>query len=105
KFVFIGVELEAEILEGEAAAVIQPALVLGIDPVAVDQAIHNVIFHVYTSCVTFDKSFKTWTNLKKWVHPLPEGYNPTDYRGAVNQVLDDDFSVGVIFRREASDES
>ena len=62
-------------------------------------------FHVYTSCVTFDKSFKTWTNLKKWVHPLPEGYNPTDYRGAVNQVLDDDFSVGVIFRREASDES
>ena len=56
-------------------------------------------FHVYSSCVTFDKSFKTWANLKKWVHPLNETYDPTNYRQAVNTVLDDDFSLGVIYRR------
>jgi 2-oxoglutarate/2-oxoacid ferredoxin oxidoreductase subunit beta len=58
------------------------------------------IFHVYSSCVTFDKVFKTWTNLKQWVHPLPEDYDPTDLRGAFDQVLDDDFSMGVIYRRD-----
>ena len=56
-------------------------------------------FHVYSSCVTFDKSFKTWANLKKWVRPLNETYDPTNYRQAVNTVLDDDFSLGVIYRR------
>jgi len=50
--------------------------------------------------VTFDKVFKTWTNLKQWVHPLPEDYDPTDLRGAFDQVLDDDFSMGVIYRRD-----
>ena len=58
------------------------------------------IFHVYTSCVTFDKTFKTWTNLKKWVHPLPAGYDPTDIHVAFDQVLKDDFSMGIIYRRE-----
>ncbi len=57
-------------------------------------------FHVYSSCVTFDKSFKTWTNLKKWVHPLPENYDTADYRQAFNEVLSDDFSLGVIFKRQ-----
>ncbi len=56
-------------------------------------------FHVYSSCVTFDKSFKTWANLKKWVHPLSADYDPTDYKAAVNEVLDDDFSLGVIFKK------
>ena len=35
-------------------------------------------FHIYTPCVTFDKQFKTWSNLKQWVHPLPHPYDPTD---------------------------
>ena len=61
-------------------------------------------FHVYSSCVTFDKSFKTWSNLKKWVHPLPGNYDPTDYRQAVNEVLNDDFSLGVIYRRPSDSE-
>lgn len=56
-------------------------------------------FHVYSSCVTFDKSFKTWANLKKWVHPLSADYDPTDYKAAVNEVLDNDFSLGVIFKK------
>jgi 2-oxoglutarate/2-oxoacid ferredoxin oxidoreductase subunit beta len=58
------------------------------------------IFHIYTSCVTFDKSFKTWANLKKWVHPLPENYNPADRKQAFDHVLDDDFSTGVIYKRK-----
>jgi 2-oxoglutarate/2-oxoacid ferredoxin oxidoreductase subunit beta len=57
------------------------------------------IFHIYTSCVTFDKTFKTWTNLKKWVHPLPKGYDPTDMRKAFDEVLSDDFSMGIIYNR------
>jgi len=56
-------------------------------------------FHVYSSCVTFDKTFKTWTNLKKWVHPLPDNHDPSNYRAAFNEVLEDDFSLGVIFKR------
>jgi len=62
------------------------------------------IFHIYTSCVTFDKTFKTWSNLKEWVHPLPEGHDPTDLRQAFNRVLDDDFSLGVIYRRPISED-
>jgi len=57
------------------------------------------IFHIYTTCVTFDKVFKTWANLKKWVHPLPENYDPTDRRQAFDQVLEDDFSMGIIYKR------
>lgn len=57
------------------------------------------IFHIYTSCVTFDKSFKTWEHLKEWVHPLPKDHDPTDLRQAFDQVLQDDFSVGVIYKR------
>ncbi|MEJ2715576.1 MAG: thiamine pyrophosphate-dependent enzyme [Deltaproteobacteria bacterium] len=57
-------------------------------------------FHIYTTCVTFDKQFKTWDNLKKWVHPLPDDHDPTDRRQAFDQVLEDDFSVGVLFKTE-----
>lgn len=56
-------------------------------------------FHIYTSCVTFDKTFKTWAHLKKWVHPLPQDYDATDRRNAFQTILEDDFSVGIIYRR------
>ena len=57
-------------------------------------------FHIYTTCLTFDKAFKTWDNLKKWVHPLPESHDRTDIRQAFDQVLKDDFSLGIIYKRE-----
>lgn len=57
-------------------------------------------FHIYTTCVTFDKTFKTWTHLKEWTHPLPSDYDASDLRLAFNQVLEDDFSLGVIFRKK-----
>jgi 2-oxoglutarate ferredoxin oxidoreductase subunit beta len=57
-------------------------------------------FHIYTSCVTFDKSFKTWGHLKEWVHPLPENHNPLDLKQAFHEVLEDSFSLGIIFRSE-----
>jgi 2-oxoglutarate ferredoxin oxidoreductase subunit beta len=56
-------------------------------------------FHVYTSCVTFDKQFKTWDNLKERTHPLPEQYDPFDRKRAINQVLDDDFCMGILYRK------
>lgn len=56
-------------------------------------------FHVYTSCVTFDKQFKTWDNLKEWTHPLPTSYDPSDRKKAINLVLDDDFSLGIIYQK------
>lgn len=57
-------------------------------------------FHIYTSCVTFDKQFKTWNNLTKNVHPLPKTYDPSDRKKAMDHILDDDFSMGIIFRKE-----
>ena len=57
-------------------------------------------YHVYTSCVTFDKQFKTWENLKKRVRPLEAEYDPSDLRGAIGRVLDDDDSIGIFYRRE-----
>lgn len=59
------------------------------------------IFHILTSCVTFDKTFKTWSHLKEWVHPLPDDHDPADHRLAIDHVLEDDFSTGIIFRRDA----
>jgi len=58
------------------------------------------IFHVYTTCLTFDKQYKTWEHLKSWVHPLPADYDATDRKGAMLHVLEDDFSLGIIFRKE-----
>ena len=57
-------------------------------------------FHVYTTCLTFDKQFKTWDHLKEWVHPIPENHDPTDFKQAMNLVLDDDFGVGIIYKNE-----
>jgi len=59
-------------------------------------------FHIYTTCVTFDKQFKTWDNLKKKVHPLPESHDPFDRRQAINEVLNDDYSMGILYRRGAA---
>jgi 2-oxoglutarate ferredoxin oxidoreductase subunit beta len=56
-------------------------------------------FHIYTSCVTFDKQFKTWDNLKKQIHPLPEDHDPSDRKLALNEALTDDFSMGILYRR------
>jgi len=58
------------------------------------------IIHLLTSCVTFDKQFKTWEHLKQWVHPLPKGYDPTNRKQAIAHALEDEFSVGVLYRRE-----
>jgi 2-oxoglutarate ferredoxin oxidoreductase subunit beta len=55
---------------------------------------------MYTSCVTFDKQFKTWENLKKQVHPLPDQHDNTDLKRAISHVLDDDFSLGIIYERD-----
>jgi len=57
-------------------------------------------FHLYTSCVTFDKQFKTWNNLKESVHSLPEEYDPSDRKQAMGHILDDDFSLGIIYHEE-----
>jgi len=57
-------------------------------------------FHLYTSCVTFDKQYKTWENLKEKVHPLPDDHDPTDLKLAISRVLDDHFSMGIFYRRE-----
>ena len=57
-------------------------------------------FHVYTSCVTFDKQFKTWNKLKKWTQPLPDNYSPYDRMKAMEMVLADDFSMGIIYRKK-----
>lgn len=57
-------------------------------------------FHIYSTCVTFDKQNKTWEHLKERVHPLPKGYDPSDRKKAMAHVLEDDYSVGILFRRE-----
>lgn len=57
-------------------------------------------FHIYTPCVTFDKTFKTWGHLKEWIHPLPAGHDPTNLKSALNEALDDPYSVGILYRRK-----
>ncbi len=56
-------------------------------------------YHVYSPCVTFDKGYKTWTNLKKNVHPLPESHDCADLKDAMNAVLDDNFSMGIVYKK------
>jgi 2-oxoglutarate ferredoxin oxidoreductase subunit beta len=57
-------------------------------------------FHVYTSCVTFDKQFKTWNHLKEKTHALPNGYDDSDQKAAIHHVLDDNYSLGVVYRKK-----
>ncbi|MCJ7595875.1 MAG: thiamine pyrophosphate-dependent enzyme, partial [Desulfobacterales bacterium] len=56
-------------------------------------------FHLYSSCVTFDKEFKTWPHLKEWVHPLPGRHDTSNLKGAIAEALDDPFSLGILYRR------
>ena len=77
------------------------------DPEAITRALVEGVrhkgfsfFHLYTSCVTFDKAFKTWDHLKQWVHPLPEDHDPSDRKQAMSLVLEDDFCLGILYRRE-----
>lgn len=62
-------------------------------------------FHIYSSCVTFDKEFKTWENLKKNIHPVPENHDQADLKKAISHVLDDSFSTGIIYRRAKRQEA
>jgi len=57
-------------------------------------------FHVYTSCVTFDKEYKTWDHLKQWVHSLPAAHDPKDLKQAINESLEDQFSLGILYKRQ-----
>jgi 2-oxoglutarate ferredoxin oxidoreductase subunit beta len=57
-------------------------------------------FHVYTSCVTFDKQYKTWSNLKERVHPLPEDHDSSDLKAAMSLAIDDDYALGIFFRKQ-----
>ena len=57
-------------------------------------------YHIYTSCVTFDKEFKTWNNLKERIHPIPHDHDVTDLRRAMDLVLDDYYSLGILYRNE-----
>jgi len=57
------------------------------------------IFHIYSTCVTFDKSFKTWENLKKKIHPLPANHDRTNLRLAFDRAWEDDFSMGILYQR------
>jgi 2-oxoglutarate/2-oxoacid ferredoxin oxidoreductase subunit beta len=59
-------------------------------------------FHLYTSCVTFDKAFKTWDHLKEWVHPLSEKHDSSNLKQAVNEAMDDPFSLGILYKRMES---
>jgi 2-oxoglutarate/2-oxoacid ferredoxin oxidoreductase subunit beta len=56
------------------------------------------LFHIYSTCVTFDKTNKTWENLKNRIHRLPENYDATDRGNALDNVMSDDFSTGIIYR-------
>ncbi len=76
------------------------------DPVHITRALREGIrhrgfsfFHIYTSCVTFDKEYKTWEHLKEWVHPLPESHDPSNLKGALSLSLDDPFSLGILYGR------
>ncbi len=57
-------------------------------------------FHIYSTCVTFDKQFKTWEHLKEQVHQLPDGYDRTDRKQAIARVLEDDYSMGILYQRK-----
>lgn len=87
-----GASFVARLFAGDPAGITE-ALIQGINNPGFS------IFHIYTPCVTFDKTFKTWNNLKKSVHPLPANYDPENLHGAFNEVLSDDFSLGIIYNR------
>lgn len=56
--------------------------------------------HLYTTCVTFDKQFKTWERLRGRIHPLSKQHDPSDLKQAMDRVFEDDYSVGIFYRRK-----
>ncbi len=79
------------------------------DPESITEALMEGIkhpgfsfFHIYTTCVTFDKQYKTWDNLKDWSHPLPDNHDPSDRKMATILALEDDFAMGILYRRETA---
>ena len=58
------------------------------------------IIHAYTSCVTFDKQFKTWKFLKEQSHPLPSDHDAGNRKAAISLVLDDDFAMGILYQKK-----
>jgi len=65
-----------------------------------EQAIQHPGFsflHIYSSCVTFDKQYKTWDFLNKNVHPTADGYDTSNHKDAINGVLEDDYTTGIIY--------
>ncbi len=56
-------------------------------------------FHVYTSCVTFDKLNQTWEHLKAWTHPLPPEHDPANLKQALATAMEDPFSLGILYHR------
>ena len=56
-------------------------------------------FHIYTSCVTFDKQFKTWDNLKERIHPIPASHDRHDRAAAIAHIMEDDYSTGVVYEK------
>lgn len=57
-------------------------------------------FHIYSPCVTFDKTFKTWEHLKKWVHPVPEDHDVQDQKKGIGLALEDPFAMGILHKRD-----
>jgi len=57
-------------------------------------------FHIYSTCLTFDKEYKTWDHLKEWVHPLAADHNPADRKQAMIEALEDNFSLGILYRKK-----
>jgi 2-oxoglutarate ferredoxin oxidoreductase subunit beta len=76
----------------------------GITAALVDGIRHKgfSFFHIYSTCLTFDKQFKTWDHLKEWVHPLPDQHDPTARKQAMSEALEDAFSIGILYRAERS---
>jgi 2-oxoglutarate ferredoxin oxidoreductase subunit beta len=75
------------------------------DPVGITQVLTQAIqhpgfsfLHVYSTCLTFDKSFKTWDHLKEWVHPVPEDHDPANRKAAMVHAMDDQFSMGIVYQ-------
>ncbi len=56
-------------------------------------------YHIYTSCVTFDKVYKTWQNLTESVRKLPPDHDRSNWEQAMNLVTTDSNSIGVLYQR------
>jgi 2-oxoglutarate ferredoxin oxidoreductase subunit beta len=53
---------------------------------------------ILTPCVTFDKSYRTWKNLKENVHPLRMGEEADNMEIAMRAAENQPFGVGIFYR-------